>query len=168
MDAGQVRLFETVVDCTAATVLAGAAGYSALHLGSPGSVPVAVAAVAWLAGFRGLSSVGAGSPVLPLPPFDLTALPEPEIVDELLLTDADRLEPSDGAQPDELVLDDVLARLEDFSRVVRLFDRSAMPTPGELKQRIDHHLDGSPPSSAPADASQALHDALSELRRSLR
>jgi len=52
--------------------------------------------------------------------------------------------------------------------VVRLFDVSAMPSPGELKHRIDRHLDGPSPSSPPPDASQALHDALSELRRTLR
>lgn len=85
---------------------------------------------------------------------------------ELLLTEADRFLPADDAGDDELVLDDILAKLGGDSRVVRLFDASAMPTPGQLKARIDRHLnDGHPPSS---DASQALHEALAELRRSLR
>jgi hypothetical protein len=116
------------------------------------------------------------------------------IQDELLLTDADRLESrgelvlTDGArlppgelvltaadridaaapQDQPLVLDDVLAELGPESRVVRLFDRKAMPTPGQLKSKIDDHLGQGVPSAAQSDASQALSDALAELRRSLR
>jgi hypothetical protein len=52
--------------------------------------------------------------------------------------------------------------------VVRLFDPAAMPTPGELKGRIDDRLDEMPDAARSADAAQALHDALAELRRSLR
>jgi len=116
-----------------------------------------------------LTSVSLGSPTFSLSPFDTATLPEVEDLDELLLTDADRVDAGDGSEHvDELVLDDVLAKLEDLSRVVRLFDASAMPSPGELKHRIDRHLDGPSPSSPPPDASQALHDALSELRRTLR
>jgi hypothetical protein len=91
---------------------------------------------------------------------------------ELILTDADR------ADRAPLVLDDILAELEPDARVVRLFDRRAMPqpklTPGQLQSRIaDHLADGAPlsaPFNSPAapDASQALSDALAELRRSLR
>lgn len=90
------------------------------------------------------------------------ALPELETVepDELLLTD--RVE---GAG-EPLVLDDILAEIGPDSRVVRLFDRHAMPTPGQLKSRIDNHL-GQPQPDSP-DASQALIDALAELRRALR
>jgi hypothetical protein len=43
-----------------------------------------------------------------------------------------------------------------------------MPTPGQLKSRIDRHRSqAAAPAGAP-DASQALSDALAELRRSLR
>ena len=88
--------------------------------------------------------------------------------DELVLTDEDRLEP--GAQvPDEmLVLDDILAEIGPDARVVRLFDRKAMPTPGQLKSRIDNHLEQDHVAARSPDASQALSDALAELRRSLR
>jgi hypothetical protein len=82
---------------------------------------------------------------------------------ELLLTDADRVPAPD--QP--LELDDILHELHSDSRVVRLFDRRAMPTPGQLKSRIDDHL-GQAPARPLSDASQALSDALAELRRSLR
>jgi hypothetical protein len=81
---------------------------------------------------------------------------------ELVLTEADRLRPA------ELVLDDILAELGPDSRVVRLFDPAAMPTPGQLNARIERHLGEPEPAAAASDASQALYDALTELRRSLR
>lgn len=84
---------------------------------------------------------------------------------ELLLTDADRLRP-EAAEP--LVLDDILSQLGPDSRVVRLFDPAAMPTPGQLKGRIDDHLGRGTAPAPPSDAAQALSDALAELRRSLR
>jgi hypothetical protein len=83
---------------------------------------------------------------------------------ELLLTEADRLDGS--GEP--LVLDDILAEIGPDSRVVRLFDRAAMPTPGQLKCRIDDHLRDAAAPAPSSDAAQALSDALAELRRSLR
>ena len=73
--------------------------------------------------------------------------------------------PAAGDEEEPLLLDDILAELGPDSRVVRLFDRDAMPTPAELKSRIDRHLgaDGGIP-----DAGQALNEALDELRRSIR
>ena len=85
---------------------------------------------------------------------------------EHLPTDADR--PDAPVQAEPFVLDDILAELGPESRVVRLFDRKAMPTPGELKSRIDTHLEQEERRSGGPDASQALSDALAELRRSLR
>jgi hypothetical protein len=86
--------------------------------------------------------------------------------DELLLTEADRLPVA--ALGDPLVLDDVLAAIGPDSRVVRLFDRTAMPTPGQLQVRIDDHLGQGSAAADLTDASQALSDALAELKRSLR
>jgi hypothetical protein len=85
--------------------------------------------------------------------------------DELLLTAADLLRP---ASEEPLVLDDILAELGPDARVVRLFDRQAMPTPGQLKSRIDSHLEQGSAPAVPADASKALSEALAQLRRSLR
>jgi len=85
------------------------------------------------------------------------------LVDELVLTDADRV---GGTEP--LVLDDILAEIGPDSRVVRLFDRKAMPTPGQLQSRINSHLNNGAGASLAQDASQALSEALAELRRSLR
>jgi hypothetical protein len=89
--------------------------------------------------------------------------------DELVLTDADRLEAAAAPGQDEpLVLDDILAEIGPDARVVRLFDRRAMPTPGQLKSRIDSHLGQGSSDATKSDASQALSDALAELKRSLR
>jgi hypothetical protein len=88
-------------------------------------------------------------------------------LDELLLTDSHRVHPLERVAPDELVLEDILAELGPESRVVRLFDPAAMPTPGQLNARIERHLGEESASTAPPDASQALYDALAELRRSL-
>lgn len=166
MEARHVQRLESAIDGIAAAVLAVAAGYCGLALGVPPAAAAASAVLMLLAGWKALGAVGAGSPSFPLHAFEVAPLPAAEQAEELVLTDSDRLD--HPPVPDELVLDDVLARLEDFSRVVRLFDRSAMPTPGELKSRIDRHLDAAAPVPAPPDASQALHDALSELRRTLR
>jgi hypothetical protein len=106
-------------------------------------------------------------------------LTEQVVPAELLLSDSDRVDPVEAQEDVEpLVLDDILAEIGSDARVVRLFDRKAMPapalTPGQLQSRIaDHLADGAPlsaPYNVPAtnDASQALSAALAELRRSLR
>lgn len=167
MEARHIERLESGMDFAAAAIFAAAAAYAMFRLGwSPAVVAIAAGAIL-LASLRILTSISAGSPTFALAPFDTEPLPEAADLDELVLTDADRLDAGDQTEHvDELVLDDVLAKLEDLSRVVRLFDASAMPSPGELKGRIDRHLDGA--SSPPPDASQSLHDALSELRRNLR
>ena len=168
MDARLALWVERTADAGAAASLAAAAGYGAFRVGSSPASVVALAAAALLGAWTALRSIGPGPATFALPSFDAEPLSVPEDRDELVLTDSDRLDHTRASEPaDELVLDDVLAKLEDFSRVVRLFDRSAMQTSGELKNRIDRRRDGLPPS-APPDASQALHEALSELRRTLR
>jgi hypothetical protein len=66
------------------------------------------------------------------------------------------------------VLSDILAKLGPDSRVVRLFDPAAMPTPAQLNDRIERHLRSSSQQAGQPDASDALYQALNELRRSLR
>jgi hypothetical protein len=161
------------------------------------TVAAAAAAAAYWLTACGLRGIAAQTPTFDLPHFELPVL-ETETAEELLLTDADRLKhtivqmtdvldltdadrlptPVDElvltdadrlhTSADELVLDDILAELGPNSRVVRLFDPSAMPTPGQLNARIEQHLHGTPSPAAHTDASQALYEALSELRRSLR
>lgn len=174
---------EAVVDRAAAVVLsmAVAVSLSVIQGGvaSPkaAALPLAAAACSYLLASRLLQSVKPARPRFAVPaftvrPFDLDQPEELLLTEqvELVLTDADRLAPVTGAA-DELVLDDILAKLGPQSRVVRLFDPAAMPTPGQLNARIEWHLQGSgTPAPAPAfpDASDALLQALSELRRSLR
>jgi hypothetical protein len=155
-----------------------------------------VAAVAgYLFTVRALGAVEPEARPTPLSVFDLRTLEgmEPDellLVEnrnpgELLLTESERLpdnpferaerlllehykaaeehQPETGEEP--LLLDDILAELGPDSRVVRLFDPEAMPTPGELQSRIDRHLE---PGDETPDAGQALHDALADLRRSIR
>lgn len=69
-------------------------------------------------------------------------------------------------EPEELLLDDVLAAYDGDSRVVAIF---AGADPGDLRNRIERHL------HAPAaqqeqvrSASEELAEALAELRRSIR
>lgn len=84
-----------------------------------------------------------------------------------ILTEEPAFDPEEPeVDADALVLDDILAKLAPDSRVVRLFDRDAMPTPAQLRARIEDHLETG--ASGSADASRALHEALAELRRSLR
>lgn len=151
---------ERGVDAGAAMLFAAAVGYAVSKLSIQPAFAAVGAAIAFVAGFRALRAVQPEAALFELAQFDGRDL-ELVQVEELLLTDADRIDPP------ELLLDTALAHFGPDSRVVRLFDPAAMPTPGELKARIDRHLDGSS-QAAPADASQALYDALAELRRSLR
>jgi hypothetical protein len=195
MDAGLIERFETNVERIASASFAAAVAYAAYGLlgpAMPEPQPVAYAAlgavIAYWSSSRWLKAAGSRRPGFALSVFDvreIDALREADgllltdrLDDELLLTDADRLHdelvltdsdrlsppPADG---EPLVLDDILKELGPDSRVVRLFDRKAMPTPGQLKSRIDDHLESAPPEIQ-SDAAQALSEALAELRRSLR
>ena len=170
MEARLATRIEAVADIAAAIVLALAIAAAGLRFGfSPVNVALAAAAGA-LVSWKILASIQAEPPALALA-FEPGSLPEAEGPDELILTDADRYEPPvecddchDPEPEEELVLDDVLAHIDEGSRVVRLFDPAAMPTPGQLRSRIERHL----AAATLTDASRELHDALAELRRTLR
>ena len=170
---------EMLAERGASAVLGGAIAFAALRF-LEGRVPepqlgflAAIAGImSCLVCLRSLTAFAGRGPQFAVSAFDLKELDGFEldellltdrVNDELVLTEADRL---DSAAP--LELDDILAEIGPDSRVVRLFDRKAMPTPGQLKTRIDSHLEQAAPSLAQPDASQALSDALAELRRSLR
>jgi hypothetical protein len=95
--------------------------------------------------------------------FELVPLPETQELGTLELSEADRFVPREDA----LELDDVLVAVGPDSRVVQLFGGDAPPTAGELVDRIDRHLAGRRQGPG-ADDSDALFDALDELRRNLR
>jgi hypothetical protein len=172
MDVGVIGRIERDAERIAALLFAAAAAFG-VHVGlapmvGPPALAGFTAAAAALA-FLLCSLVlhaWARHQSFALLPFELQEFGPFQAAEELLLTDADRLVPHGAAAPEPLLLDDILAELGPDSRVVRLFDRKAMPTPGELSARIDDHL-GQPPAAAP-DASEALSNALAELRRSLR
>jgi hypothetical protein len=113
-----------------------------------------------------LRSIDAGCERLALPAF--TAVDWPAEVPILELRPEDRLEAGPGSEDEELLLDDVLAAVGADARVVRLFDPAGMPTPGQIKTRIDAHLGTATRPVPGSDASQSLFDALNELRRSMR
>jgi hypothetical protein len=170
MRAGPVIRIEKNVDRAAAVVFAMAAAYAAYswfaaRVGQPAlGIETAIAfGCAFVASAGALSAVQPEQRKVPVTIFDLRKIEPSE--PELLLTD--RYEgPATTNEP--LVLDDVLTELEPDSRVVRLFDPAAMPTPGQLNARIERHLGRDAPPDSSQDASQALHDALHALRRSLR
>lgn len=171
MEARSVTLIERNVDRASSALLAAAAGYAAYTALAPYSAQrlvmaeaaAAVALAYWLCR-RSLDAVQPEVRRLPVPVFDVRQIDHDE-PPELLLTEVHQ-PPADTAD-EPLVLDDILAELEPDSRVVRLFDPAAMPTLGQISARIDRHLAGDPAPAPDADASQALHDALAELRRSL-
>ncbi len=181
MRGGKRERIEKTVDFGAAAVLAGAVGFSLFELlrdavaqPAAGIAAACSAIAAFLLSVAVLRRVAAKSPDFVMRTFELPELSFDEL-DELLLTeqvvllltDADRLKPQRSTE-EELVLNDILAKLGPQSRVVRLFDPTAMPTPAELNDRIERHLRASTPQAEGADASEALYHALNELRRSLR
>ena len=192
MNATTIDHIETGAERGASAVFAGAVGFAVY--GAFGDVPlqpelgvgIGVAAIiAYLLSRRALQTVAQREQRFTVRSFDVREIET--LDDALLLTDADRvgcseliLTGADQVQPDELLLtdranaqheplelNDILNELQPGARVVRLFDRKAMPTPGQLQSRIDSHL-GQAPARPLSDASQALSDALAELRRSLR
>ena len=188
MDAGQIDKIETGADRLASILFGAAAGYAAyaglrplLSLPELAVCAAAAAIAAQLLCSRGLKAFARRGPQFKVRAFDVREIEALEptgelllterLADELVLTDDDRVERSEelvlGDEDRLLVLDDVLAEIGPESRVVRLFDRKSMPTAGQLKTKIDDHLRSGSAAAQP-DASQALSDALAELRRSLR
>lgn len=153
MGARTAERIESAVDAGASALFAGAAA-CALFVATGNSIVIVAAVPAFalcLAALRRVQPTSGAARTRLMPPRPVSDL----------LAEADR---SLAHAEDELVLDDILAALDPDSRVVQLFARGDVPTAGQLKDRIDRHLDGALPR---ADASQALNDALAELRRSL-
>jgi hypothetical protein len=159
------RALNLLLTWVPAALLGGAVLFAAAQLAA---MPLAVASgLAALAVSYGHLQRYSAAPMA-LPAFDLALLAFPESPGELLLTEVHvpAAGPSEVVGGDELLLDDVFVALGPDSRVVRLFDPPPLPTAGELGASIDRHLQ-SQRKVAPPDASQALSDALTELRRSL-
>jgi hypothetical protein len=185
MNARLINRVETGIELVAAALFGGAVAYAS-HTGLAETIsdlqlgPCSGGAgiLAFLACGRAMRMAADRRPKLKISIFDVREIDfvEPP---ELVLTDADRLGPDElvltrtdrldeQIQEGPLVLDDILAEIGPDARVVRLFDRKAMPTPGQLSSRIDRHLGQTTPPSSQPDAAKALSDALAELKRSLR
>lgn len=149
---------ERLVEWGAPAVLAGAAGWAALALGSA-NLPAGGAAAAVLGlGVLAMGRASGDEHGLTMPAFALESL-------------------GIGVDDDELLLDDPIREISAESRVVALFE-PAMETPGALVARIADYL-GDRDSAMPAtqgarerpvagDAGAALHAALANIRASLR
>lgn len=171
MKAASAQRIEKTVDSVASALFATAVGYASYswlsaQVGNPflALESGAATAIALLLSHGMLSAVGPGTRQSPVQIFDVREIDEMP-AEEQPWDLVDIFEP---ASEEPLDLEDVLAQINSEARVVRLFDPAAMPTAGELKDRIDDHLDEMPDAARSADAAQALHDALAELRRSLR
>jgi hypothetical protein len=182
MQAAVAQRIEAGVGYAAAASFAVAVGFAIFHAVdriTDLAGMVAAGGVSAIAAFPGalflLRALEGGPKPFPQPIFDILKIEPVPLADlgELVLSDSDRLDElvlgeTDRLDDQPLMLEDVLVDVEPDSRVVQLFDPSAMPTPGQLKDRIDRHLDGGTSHSPSPDASEALLAALADLRRSLR
>lgn len=154
------RTVEKIIDALAATAFGTACGFAGTVFAGVAAGAAAGLALA-LATWRLLTRIEPLPAALALAEFVPAGIDIADDADELLLT-----EKVASAPTDELLLDDILEELGPDARVVRLFAKP-IPTPGELSSTIDRHLGAAPRSDAP-DASDALFNALADLRRSLR
>lgn len=132
---------EWAMDVVAAAIFAGAASFATWAVALDAGRATVLIAAAFAVAYFGLRQISAGER-----PFALAAFPlEP-------------FEPTHEAQGEatgELILEDMLATVSPDARVVQLFGSS------------QGQLGSSHSRTAPPDASQALSDALAELRRSM-
>ena len=161
MDLRTTERLEAIIDGAAAMLFAAAAAYAVMRAVGTPSPALAGAAFAFLGAFIALRAVRPADSSFAIAGFGVRPLPL-SLLDELVLRDSDRLAAN---FPDELVLDDALADPEPDSRVVRLFDPAAMPADS---QGFDRRFGGAVATGTPPDASQALLEALTKLRHSLR
>jgi hypothetical protein len=131
---------EWAVDAAAAAIFAAAVGFALWAAAVGAGQAAACIAAAFLVAAYGLRQVSAGTPSYALPDFPpATFEPVPAAEDEVT---------------GELILEDALAEVSPDARVVRLFG----PSQSQFSSQ---------PIAVPPDASQALSEALAELRRSL-
>lgn len=165
MDRGGDELVGWSIDGVAAGLLAAASGACLLMLGWPmeGVVAASTIGVCALAMLR---QVRPEPRRFHLPDLNLEGV-------EYAAAEPDVLELTEEAAPEPLDLVDPLPEPEQDSRVVQLFAARPLPTPGELAQRIEHHLSGHDEGRGgnvlelEVDAAAALRQALGDLRRSL-
>ena len=132
---------EQAMDGAAAAMFAAAVGFGLWAVESGIGIAMAAAAATFLAAKLGLGLIVPETRTYPIPAISPVAI--------------DTIAEAPGGADDELTLEDKLVEVSPDARVVRLFGPS------------QSHYSGHP-GQAPPDASQALSEALAELRRSLR
>lgn len=180
MDDVRIRArFDGLVELGGAAALGLAAGFAGLRLApslqlAPAAAMTASAAACFGLGMLAMRAVKPDQRAHALAEFHVEPMAND---DDVLLLDVIHDEPlllTDVVEDDAMLLDDPLSGLDPDSRVVQLFASPRVPTPGQLKDRIDRHLatgtmhvvhefEGPAP-----DAADALYAALADLRRSLR
>lgn len=144
------RRIEAGADLSAALILALAAAHAVAAIAGDAAVAVVTGAIAFSSCLALLGSVGAGQGCcFALPGFALRPF-EPGACVELVLGESGMLPP---VGPE--------------SRVVRLFEPAGMQPMGRPNAEADEQSEFGTSPTAPPDASQALYEALAELRRSL-
>jgi len=162
---GKQHPLEAAIEWLAPIPLALAVGWAGLRLGLASLTSMMLGAAALVVGLAAVKLGGRGASI-PIHDFEPAEFETIEL-DELVLEEKDAV----------LELHDRLEQPPADSRVVRLFERQD-PTPGELVDRIvDFLAEGrrqeakatamTEPSRIP-DASAALHEALANIRASLR
>ena len=168
-----------LVELAGAAAPAMAVAFAAAKVAPLNGWPVAPAlliggATTFAAAFVAMRIIPAETRFLALPEFHGVVLEDELLLDQPVAGDLDELlldQPlmeEGAAAVAELLLDDALPVPAPDSRVVQLFADGRMPSAGQLLTRIDRHLNDSGKSAPAADASDALSEALAELRRSLR
>lgn len=140
MQPGTADRAERAVDAAAAAIFAAAAGFALSAMGSGAGTAAVAAAAAFLIARFGLGRVPPSERTFAVPAFALEAIAPTE---------------ARGDAAEELILEDELAEVGPHARVVQLFGASQSQPPS-------NHSNPAPP-----DASQALSEALAELRRSM-
>lgn len=167
-----------LVELVGAAAPAAAAAFAAVKLAPDFGWSLSTAVLVgfggvFVAAFLVMRLVPAEARQLDLSTFEPALVRGEEVFDDALLLDQvwieNGVEVETGAVA-ELLLDDPLPVPTPDSRVVQLFAEGRMPTAGQLKHRIDRHLaEGTRPApDVGIDASDALSQALAELRRSMR
>jgi len=141
MNLGSEDRAEMAVDIAAAAIFAGATGFAIWAIAPGPAVVVTAAGAGFLAAAFGLRRIKPETHSYRLPAVPLETI-EPT-------------QAACGEGVDELILEDALGEVSPHARVVRLFGPS------------QSHLPSNHARPAPPDASQALVEALAELRRSL-
>lgn len=157
---------EVLAEWGAPAILAAAVAWAALAITATPAAAIAGGFSAYLIGFATIRGLGGEPAGKDLPAFEPAAFEDQ--VSELLL---------DELHLDELLLDDPLIEAASESRVSTLFDRPEQ-RPGALVARIADYLGDHPQRAVSttgreqgqigSDAHEALHEALANIRASLR